>query len=48
MEAIDSVVFANIQGETLTTEGWKKDGGYVLKVSTPNGPVMTNAFATIL
>ncbi len=35
-------------GETLTTEGWKKDGGYVLKVSTPNGPVMTNAFATIL
>ena len=35
-------------GETITTEGWKKDGGYVLKVSTPNGPVMTNAFATIV
>ncbi len=35
-------------GETLTTEGWKKDGGYVLKVSTPNGPVITNAFATIV
>ncbi len=33
-------------GETLTTEGWKIDGGYVLKVSTPTGPVMTSAFVS--
>jgi acyl dehydratase len=33
-------------GETLTTEGWKADGGYTVMVSTPGGPVITNAFAT--
>lgn len=32
-------------GETLTTQGWKADGGYVVRVNTPRGPVITNAFA---
>jgi len=34
-------------GDTLTTEGWKKEGGYIVRVKTANGPVITNAFAAI-
>jgi len=34
-------------GDTLTTEGWKKAGGYIVRVKTANGPVITNAFAAI-
>jgi len=34
-------------GDTLTTEGWKSDGGYIVRVSTPAGPVITNAFAAL-
>ena len=34
-------------GDSLTTEGWKKEGGYIVRVSTATGPVMTNAFASI-
>jgi acyl dehydratase len=34
-------------GETLTTEGWKTDDGYLVRVSTPTGPVISNAFAEI-
>ena len=32
-------------GQVLTTEGWKTNGGYFVRVSTPAGPVITNAFA---
>ena len=34
-------------GDILTTEGWKADGGYIVRVSTHTGPVITNAFAAI-
>lgn len=34
-------------GDTLTTEGWRKEGGYIVRVSTAKGPVITNAFAAI-
>ena len=34
-------------GDSLTTEGWKKEGGYIVRVSTAKGPVITNAFAAI-
>ena len=34
-------------GDTLTTEGWQKEGGYIVRVSTTNGPVITNAFAAV-
>ena len=34
-------------GDTLTTEGWKADGGYVVRVNGSSGPVITNAFAAI-
>ena len=34
-------------GDTLTTEGWKNEGGYIVRVSTATGPVITNAFAAI-
>jgi acyl dehydratase len=34
-------------GETLTTEGWKTDKGYIVRVSSPTGPVITNAYAEI-
>ncbi|MBW2513180.1 MAG: MaoC family dehydratase N-terminal domain-containing protein, partial [Deltaproteobacteria bacterium] len=32
-------------GEPLTTQAWKADNGYIVRVSTPTGPVITNAFA---
>jgi acyl dehydratase len=32
-------------GQPLTTEGWKADNGYIVRVSTSTGPVITNAFA---
>ena len=34
-------------GETLTTEGWKADKGYIVRVSSPTGTVITNAFADL-
>jgi acyl dehydratase len=34
-------------GERLTTEGWKTDDGFIVRVSTPSGPVISNAFAEI-
>ena len=34
-------------GVTLTTEGWRNEGGYIVWVSTAKGPVITNAFAAI-
>ena len=34
-------------GDTLTTEGWQVQGGYIVRVSTHTGPVITNAFAAI-
>jgi len=34
-------------GETLTTEGWKADKGYIVRVSSPTGPVITNAYADL-
>ena len=34
-------------GDTLTTEGWHANGGYIVRVSTHTGPVITNAFAAI-
>ena len=32
-------------GEALTTEGWKTDKGYIVRVSSPTDPVITHAFA---
>ena len=34
-------------GDILTTEGWQANGGYIVRVSTHTGPVITNAFAAI-
>lgn len=34
-------------GDTLTIAGWQKEGGYIVRVETANGPVITNAFAAI-
>jgi len=34
-------------GETLTTEGWKADKGYIVRVSSPADTVITNAYAEI-
>jgi acyl dehydratase len=34
-------------GDSLTTEGWKIEGGYIVRVRTATGPVITNAFAAI-
>lgn len=35
-------------GQILTTQGWKTEGGYIVRVSTSSGPVITNAFAQIV
>ena len=34
-------------GETLTTEGWKNDGRYIIQVKTERAIVLGNAFAVI-
>ncbi len=34
-------------GDTLTTQGWKADGGYIIEVRTERGVVIRNAMATI-
>lgn len=34
-------------GETLTTEGWKVDGGYVIRVKAGERVVLTNAMAVV-
>ena len=32
-------------GDTLTTEGWKTEGGYIIQARTQNGLVLSNALA---
>jgi len=34
-------------GETLTTEGWKDNGRYIVQVRTDRGPVLGNAYAIV-
>mgnify|MGYP001819023680 FL=1 len=34
-------------GETLTTQGWKADKGYIVRVSSPTGTVITHAYASL-
>ena len=34
-------------GDTLTTEGWKTDGGYIVQARTENNIVLSNAMAVI-
>ena len=34
-------------GDTLTTQGWKADGGYIIEVRTERGVVIRNAMVTI-
>ena len=34
-------------GDTLTTEGWKTDGGYIVQARTENNIVLSNAMALI-
>jgi len=34
-------------GDTLTTEGWKTDGGYIIQAKTENSIVLSNALAVI-
>ena len=34
-------------GETLTTEGWKDNGGYIIQVKTERAIVLGNAFAIV-
>jgi acyl dehydratase len=34
-------------GDTLTTEGWKTDGGYIIQAKTEKNIVLSNALAVI-
>ena len=34
-------------GDTLTTEGWKTDGGFIIQAKTENSVVLSNAMAVI-
>jgi len=34
-------------GDTLTTEGWKTDGGYIIQARTENNVVLSNALAIV-
>ena len=34
-------------GDTLTTEGWKTEGGYIIQARTQNGLVLSNAMALV-
>jgi acyl dehydratase len=34
-------------GDTLTTEGWKTDDGYIIQAKTENGVVLSNAMAIV-
>ncbi|CAB1059747.1 hypothetical protein D1BOALGB6SA_4512 [Olavius sp. associated proteobacterium Delta 1] len=34
-------------GDTLTTEGWKTDGGYIIQAKTRNNIVLSNAVAVV-
>jgi acyl dehydratase len=34
-------------GDTLTTEGWKTDSGYIIQAKTGNNVVLSNAMAVI-
>ena len=34
-------------GDTLTTEGWKTDKGYIIQAKTENGVVLSNAVALV-
>jgi len=34
-------------GDTLTTEGWKTDGGYIVQAKTEDNIVLSNAMAVI-
>jgi acyl dehydratase len=34
-------------GDTLTTEGWKTDTGYIIQARTENNVVLSNALAVI-
>ena len=34
-------------GDTLTTEGWKTDGGYIIQAKTENNIVLSNAVAIV-
>jgi acyl dehydratase len=34
-------------GDTLTTEGWKTDEGYIVQAKTENGIVLSNSMAVV-
>ena len=34
-------------GDTLTTQGWKSDGGYIIQAKTGNNVVLSNALAVV-
>ena len=34
-------------GDTLTTQGWKGDGGYIIQAKTGNNVVLSNALAMV-
>jgi acyl dehydratase len=34
-------------GETITTEGWKEDGRYIIQANTGKNIVFSNAYAVV-